>query len=149
MDYVPTRETESHGYSPKQDQGTTYCSSKKVIKMSFNFVYCYISMANNINIATIRTLDPPLQLQNQLQITQEMTNFINITRNEITNILNKNDNRLLCIVGPCSIHNIDEALEYGKKLKKNCRKSKGQNAHCNARIFRKTPHNNRLERTHQ
>ena len=40
-----------------------------------------------------------------------MTNFINITRNEITNILKKNDNRLLCIIGPCSIHNIDEALE--------------------------------------
>lgn len=81
-------------------------------------------MSNNTNIATMRTLDPPLQLQGQLKITEEITKFINSTRNEITNILNKDDKRLLCIIGPCSIHNIDEALEYGKMLKKIAEKVK-------------------------
>ena len=42
--------------------------------------------------------------------------FINQTREQIANILNGQDNRLLLIVGPCSIHDKQGAEEYATKL---------------------------------
>ena len=36
----------------------------------------------------------------------------------IANIIHKEDKRLLIIVGPCSIHNEEAALDYAKKLMK-------------------------------
>ena len=38
-------------------------------------------------------------------------------QNTIKNILNKEDSRILVVVGPCSIHDIEAAKEYAKKLK--------------------------------
>lgn len=45
--------------------------------------------------------------------------FVEESRKTIESILNKTDeqNRMLCIVGPCSIHNYEQAIEYAKKLK--------------------------------
>lgn len=49
-------------------------------------------------------------------ITDEDYKFIANSRNTIQNILDGNDNRLLVIVGPCSIHNYGSAIEYAKLL---------------------------------
>ena len=38
------------------------------------------------------------------------------TRNEISDIINGRSHKKLFIIGPCSVHNVEEALEYGKKL---------------------------------
>ncbi len=75
-------------------------------------------MGENINIESFQKLETPEQLKAKLPNTPQISNFIDHTRQEIRNILDKKDKRLLCIIGPCSIHNIDEALEYGKQLKK-------------------------------
>ena len=40
------------------------------------------------------------------------------TRNEIINILNGSDNRLLLVVGPCSIHDVDAERDYANRLLK-------------------------------
>ena len=45
---------------------------------------------------------------------------------EIKRILNGDSKKKLFIIGPCSIHNIDEALEYGKLLKKISEKVKDE-----------------------
>ena len=37
-------------------------------------------------------------------------------RRDVENILQKKDDRLLVIAGPCSIHDIDAALEYAHKM---------------------------------
>ena len=37
-------------------------------------------------------------------------------RSEIIKILNRDDDRLMVIVGPCSIHDVNAAIEYAKKL---------------------------------
>jgi 3-deoxy-7-phosphoheptulonate synthase len=46
------------------------------------------------------------------------TTFVEEQRQIVKNIFIKKDNRFVVIVGPCSIHNIDEALLYAEKLKK-------------------------------
>jgi 3-deoxy-7-phosphoheptulonate synthase len=42
--------------------------------------------------------------------------FILKKRQEISDIINGTDDRLLVVIGPCSIHNIEEGIEYAKKL---------------------------------
>lgn len=48
---------------------------------------------------------------------KEYIDLISNFRTQIQSILKNEDNRLLVIVGPCSIHSYDEAIEYAKLLK--------------------------------
>jgi 3-deoxy-7-phosphoheptulonate synthase len=53
----------------------------------------------------------------ELPVSSDSENLIINTRSAIGEILHRRDPRLLVVVGPCSIHDSDAALEYGKKLK--------------------------------
>ena len=72
---------------------------------------------NNINIQEFNPLIKPSVLLNMLPINNKILDFVEHTRREIQDILNNKSNKKLFIVGPCSIHNPEEALEYGKRLK--------------------------------
>ena len=72
----------------------------------------------NNNIEYFKEIIRPNKLLEKYKITDEIQNLVITTRNNIKKILNKEDNRLMFIVGPCSIHNIDEAKEYAINLKK-------------------------------
>lgn len=69
-------------------------------------------MNENINIEYYQELIKPRILKKQLPPSNILF------RLEIMNILDGNDDRLLVIIGPCSIHNPHEALEYAKELSK-------------------------------
>lgn len=71
----------------------------------------------NINIESIEELVKPKILRDQIPVQDYVKNSINQHRETIINILNGLDKRLLIIVGPCSIHNPDEAYYYAQKLK--------------------------------
>jgi 3-deoxy-7-phosphoheptulonate synthase len=58
-----------------------------------------------------------MNLVNELPITPEVEQVVLSGREQVSKILNGEDPRLLLIVGPCSIHNEDLALEYARKLK--------------------------------
>lgn len=58
----------------------------------------------------------PLKLQTQHPVTQKIEQKVKQTRNEITEILAGNDDRLVVIVGPCSLHQTESALQYAEKL---------------------------------
>ena len=73
---------------------------------------------NNVNIHEFRPLIKPNVLLDMLPVTEEVTDLVEHTRREIQDILVGKSNKKLFIVGPCSIHNPEEALEYGKELKK-------------------------------
>ena len=72
---------------------------------------------NNINISHIKKLISPYELKNELNLTYSNKLFINNSRTIINNILNNSDNRKLIIIGPCSVHNYEECIEYGKHIK--------------------------------
>lgn len=63
------------------------------------------------------TLPTPYELKHELPITLKQSQFVNKTREQIVNILERRDPRLLMIVGPCSIHDVEAAYEYSVKLK--------------------------------
>ena len=74
-------------------------------------------MSSNTNISQIKPIISPDELINKYQPTQEDTAFINQSRSQIEDILQNKDKRFLVIVGPCSIHDYDSAIEYAKMLK--------------------------------
>ncbi len=74
-------------------------------------------MLANKNIDSFLPLEPPSYFLKTLKITKDIEDLILRTRGEIEDIINKKSKKLLFIVGPCSIHDSDAALEYGRKLK--------------------------------
>jgi len=59
-----------------------------------------------------------MEIASEIPFNQEHKRTIAQMRKTVTNILNGKDDRLLFIVGPCSIHNTTSALTYAKQLKK-------------------------------
>lgn len=72
---------------------------------------------NNLNIETQEVLITPLQLKNDIPITEKARETVFSGRETIKNILDGKDNRKIIITGPCSIHDIKAAKEYANKLK--------------------------------
>ena len=71
-------------------------------------------MLKNKNIKTFLRLEPPSYFLSSLPITAEIENMILRTREEIEDIIKRKSKKLLFIVGPCSIHDPEAALEYGE-----------------------------------
>ena len=72
---------------------------------------------DNINIESQYILITPEQIKKSLPMTLPARKTIADSRKVINNILEKKDPRLFVVVGPCSIHDIDAALDYAKRLK--------------------------------
>ena len=72
---------------------------------------------NNINVDAIEELITPNDLHKKQPTTKKIVAFVEKTRNSIRKILSREDKRKLMIIGPCSIHDISMAKEYGLKLK--------------------------------
>ena len=75
------------------------------------------SQIHNTNIASEAVITSPNNLSKKLPITQKGKRNIIAGREVVSNILLRKDSRLIVIVGPCSIHNLEAAKEYAHKLK--------------------------------
>src|SRR5699024_9227534 len=64
----------------------------------------------------VDSLITPQVLAEEFPISQAIANNVTASRKRIEKILSGEDPRLLVIVGPCSIHDIDAAIEYANKL---------------------------------
>lgn len=71
----------------------------------------------NTHITSIQPIISPNNLKTQLPLMEEDKIKIIKWRQEIDDIIKGNDNRLIVIMGPCSIHDTDAAIEYAEKLK--------------------------------
>ncbi len=72
----------------------------------------------NVNIKSIRLLATPREMQRAVPQTPATLNTVTQGRETIERILDGEDPRLLAIVGPCSIHNLEAAEEYATRLKR-------------------------------
>jgi len=71
----------------------------------------------DIHIQWTKVVLPPVFLEEEFPVTEAASETIFATRNEINEILSGADDRLLVLVGPCSIHDTRAAREYGALLK--------------------------------
>ena len=72
---------------------------------------------DDVRIDEIRQLLPPSLLLSELPILESSAQLINSTRSNIDNILNGIHDKLLVVVGPCSIHDRNAAIEYAGHVK--------------------------------
>lgn len=72
---------------------------------------------DDVRIADIRELLPPIALLEKYPATDDVADLVFETRQNIHQILTHQDDRLLVVIGPCSIHDVDAALEYANRLK--------------------------------
>lgn len=70
----------------------------------------------DLHVVENRPLLAPNQLLEQLPLTETAAALVTESRDRIRNIMHNEDNRLLVIVGPCSVHDVDAAYEYAQKL---------------------------------
>jgi 3-deoxy-7-phosphoheptulonate synthase len=72
---------------------------------------------DDVRIAAVRPLISPALLLDELPVPPAVQALVEHSRAAITRVLHGRDDRLLAIVGPCSIHDHDEALDYARLLK--------------------------------
>jgi len=72
---------------------------------------------DDVRIGAVRPLVVPALLQERVTVGDETLALVRRTRLAIADILHGRDDRLLVVVGPCSIHDHEQALEYGHRLK--------------------------------
>ena len=71
---------------------------------------------HNKNIETETVITSPIELRQQISVSEHGKENILSSRNTVEDIFLGNDDRLIVIVGPCSIHDINAAKEYALKL---------------------------------
>ncbi|MCP1437661.1 3-deoxy-7-phosphoheptulonate synthase [Erwinia persicina] len=73
---------------------------------------------DDLRIKEIKELLPPVALLEKFPATETAVKTVADTRQAIHRILQKNDDRLLVVIGPCSIHDTEAAKEYAARLLK-------------------------------
>ncbi len=74
-------------------------------------------LTEDIRIQWTKVVLPPVLLEEEMPVTEIASTAIFDARNEITEILNGRDDRLLVLAGPCSIHDPKAAHEYAALLR--------------------------------
>lgn len=70
----------------------------------------------NVRIASQEIIPSPRELSESYPVSDAVAETVSATRVLVQRILERRDPRLLVVVGPCSIHDEDAALEYGHRL---------------------------------
>jgi len=72
---------------------------------------------DDVRIKEIKELVPPAHVFREFPVDARAAQTTYNARQAIHRILHGADDRLLVVIGPCSIHDVDSALEYARKLK--------------------------------
>src|SRR6478609_9185847 len=76
-------------------------------------------------IEQIVELVPPATLLGELPLGKERADAVVRGREEVVGVLDGSDDRLLVVVGPCSVHDVDAALDYANKLSERAKSVEG------------------------
>ena len=71
---------------------------------------------DDVRIAAVRALVSPALLLEELPVTPGVEALVERSRAELGAVLGGHDDRLIAVVGPCSIHDHDAALAYARQL---------------------------------
>ncbi|MDF1783912.1 MAG: 3-deoxy-7-phosphoheptulonate synthase [Litorivicinaceae bacterium] len=72
---------------------------------------------SDLNIDDYQVVVTPTELKKELPLPESVRELVTNSRQTVKDILDGKDDRLFAVVGPCSIHDTELALEYGKRLK--------------------------------
>ncbi|HTK00384.1 MAG TPA: 3-deoxy-7-phosphoheptulonate synthase [Bordetella sp.] len=72
---------------------------------------------DDVRIGAVRPLISPALLLDELPVSPAIQDLVERTRASIADVLHGRDDRLVVVVGPCSIHDHDQAMDYARLLK--------------------------------
>lgn len=75
-----------------------------------------MNKTDELRTARINSLVTPAELAQRYPVTSKVAEHVTVSRRRIEKILNGEDRRLLVIIGPCSIHDLDAAIDYASRL---------------------------------
>jgi 3-deoxy-7-phosphoheptulonate synthase len=73
---------------------------------------------DDVRISAVRPLISPALLQDELPVSPEVQALVERSRIQIADVLHGRDDRLLVVIGPCSVHDHGQAIEYAERLKR-------------------------------
>lgn len=76
-----------------------------------------MSQTTNLNVISQSLLPTPAEIQSELPLTANAEQQVLTGRQQIQDILDRKDKRLFIVIGPCSIHDPQAALDYARRLK--------------------------------
>ncbi|MGI9432976.1 MAG: 3-deoxy-7-phosphoheptulonate synthase, partial [Myxococcota bacterium] len=71
---------------------------------------------DDLRIDQLRPLIPPAILMEEFPLGEVSSETVAHGREQVERILRGEDDRLLAVVGPCSVHDVEAGLEYGRRL---------------------------------
>jgi len=72
---------------------------------------------DDLRIREIKELNPPAHVMREFACTKEASDTVFAARQGMHRILHGMDDRMIVVIGPCSIHDTRAAIEYAKRLK--------------------------------
>lgn len=75
------------------------------------------SHLDNINVSSLTALPSPAEFKSQLPASAAAARTVEEGRASLRAILERRDHRLMAVVGPCSVHDVDAAIEYAERLR--------------------------------
>ena len=75
-----------------------------------------LTTTDDLRITQIKELSTPEEVMREIPRTLTATRVVTASRNAIHSILNDVDDRLLVVVGPCSVHDPAAAVDYAERL---------------------------------
>ena len=72
---------------------------------------------DDLNVVSQEILISPDALKTELPLTEAALTSVTEGRQTIRNILDRKDHRVFVVIGPCSIHDVDAAKDYARRLK--------------------------------
>lgn len=81
---------------------------------------------DDLRIREIKELVPPAHVFREYPVSNRAAQATHQARQNVHRILHGADDRLLVVIGPCSIHDYDAAMEYARKLAREAERLKGE-----------------------
>ena len=100
---------------------------------------------DDLRIRAIKQLMKPRELMTEIPVSPDVAETVAAGRTGIHRVLVEEDDRLVAIVGPCSIHDADAAREYAEKLSKVQQRLADNLLIVMASVLREASHDSRLE----
>jgi 3-deoxy-7-phosphoheptulonate synthase len=81
---------------------------------------------DDVRIEKLRPLLPPAILMEEIPLDEDQARQVATARAEVGDVLGGRDDRLVVVVGPCSVHDTQAALDYAGRLKLAADRHKGE-----------------------
>jgi 3-deoxy-7-phosphoheptulonate synthase len=96
-----------------------------------------IFRTDDVRIANLRPLLPPAILMEELPVSAGASELVAHGREQIARVIHGLDDRLLVVVGPCSIHDPEAGLDYARRLRAQVEPHRGELLLCMRVYFEK------------